>query len=58
MRAGLSALQDRELTIERWLREDVMATYRKVEAGEPLLEADEAFEEIRKRHLGRTTGGR
>lgn len=53
VRAGLSALQDRDLAVERWLRDDVLATYVKVEAGEPLVGAREAFEEIRQRHLSR-----
>ncbi|MDN2579525.1 type II toxin-antitoxin system ParD family antitoxin [Aquibium sp. ELW1220] len=58
VRAGLSALQDRDLAVERWLREDVVATYDKVEAGEPLAEAHEAFEEIRERHLSRIERGK
>lgn len=58
VRAGLSALQDRDLAVERWLREDVMATHDKVKAGEPLMEANEAFEEIRNRHLNRIMPGK
>jgi antitoxin ParD1/3/4 len=57
VRAGLSALQDRDLAVERWLKEDVVAAYHKVQAGEPLMEAHEAFEEIRKRHLSRIVPG-
>jgi antitoxin ParD1/3/4 len=57
VRAGLSALQDRDLAVERWLRNDVAATYAKVQSGEPLMEAHEAFEEIRRRHLSRIVPG-
>ncbi len=58
VRAGLSALQDRDLAVERWLKEDVVATYAKVQSGEPLVEAHEAFEEISRRHLSRIVPGK
>lgn len=54
VRAGLRALQERDAAVERWLREDVAATYDMMKA-EPKrgIAAEEVFAEIRARHAAK-----
>jgi antitoxin ParD1/3/4 len=57
IRAGLRALQERDAAVDRWLREEVVPTARRMTA-EPGsgLSVDDVFSEIRKRHARRTGG--
>ena len=51
VRAGLRALQERDAAVERWLREDVAATYDAMQADPArALPAKAVFDEIRARH--------
>lgn len=55
VRAGLRALQDRDAAVEKWLREEVVATYDAMIANpERAIPADSVFEEIRRRRAERT----
>lgn len=54
VRAGLRALQERDEAVERWLREDVAATYDAIKADPGLRRpAKAAMEEIRAHHAAR-----
>ena len=57
VRAGLRALQERDAAVERWLREDVAATYDRWKA-DPSggLSSDEMAERMRARHAARLKG--
>jgi antitoxin ParD1/3/4 len=51
VRAGLRALQERDTAVERWLREEVAATYDAVTDGRTrTLPVGDVFGEIRARH--------
>ena len=57
VRAGLRALQERDSAVERWLREDVAATYdRWMAAPADGLSSEEMAERMRRRHAARLTG--
>lgn len=54
VRAGLRALQERDAAVERWLREEVAATYDSIQAGRSrLIPAREVFAAVRARHADR-----
>lgn len=54
VRAGLRALQERDAAVERWLREEVAATYDSIRAGKSrLIPAKEVFAAVRARHADR-----
>lgn len=57
VRAGLRALQERDAAVDRWLREDVAATYDRWQA-DPTegLSSEEMAERMRRRHASRLTG--
>lgn len=47
IREGLRGFQEDEATIERWIREEVLPTLQRIDAGEEeLVDLDEAFDEI------------
>ena len=47
IREGLRGLQEEDAAIERWLREEVVPTLQRIDAGEEeLVDIDEAFDEI------------
>ena len=51
VRAGLRALQERDDAVERWLREEVAATYDAATAGRgATMSVGDAFDQIRARH--------
>jgi antitoxin ParD1/3/4 len=51
IRAGLRALQERDAAVERWLQEEVAATYDRVKSGTIKTHAASAvFDELRARH--------
>ncbi len=55
VRAGLRALQERDAAIERWLREEVVATYDEMKAHpERLMSSEDMAERMRRRHEART----
>jgi antitoxin ParD1/3/4 len=57
IRAGLRALQERDAAVDRWLREEVVPTARRMAADTSLgISADDVFGEIRKRHALRKNG--
>lgn len=57
IRAGLRALQERDAAMDRWLREEVVPTARRMAADTSLrVSADEVFGEIRQRHALRKNG--
>ncbi len=54
VRAGLRALQERDAAIERWLREEVLATYDRWKAdSESGLSPQEVAERMRQHHEAR-----
>lgn len=54
IRAGLRALQERDMAVENWLRHDVVPVALAMQAEpERGLGADEVFNEIRALHAGR-----
>lgn len=54
VRAGLRALQERDATVERWLREDVGTVYDAVREGRAgTIPADKVFAAVRARHADR-----
>lgn len=57
VRAGLRALQERDEAVERWLRDDVLATFDAM-AKDPgrSLEASNVRDALRARHADRTRG--
>lgn len=57
VRAGLRALQERDAAVERWLREDVVATYDRWKA-DPTggLSPQDVAERMRQRHAARLKG--
>ncbi len=47
VREGLRGLQDDDAAIERWIREEVVPTLQRIDAGEEeLIDIDVAFDEI------------
>jgi antitoxin ParD1/3/4 len=51
VRAGLRALEERDSAVERWLREEVVASYDKLEADpKRAIPIETVFEGIRTRH--------
>jgi antitoxin ParD1/3/4 len=58
VRAGLRALQERDAVVERWLRDEVAASYDEMRAhperGIPLAQV---MDDIRARHATRLKGG-
>ena len=51
VRAGLRALQERDAAVERWLREEVAATYDDLQAHpEKVISGEQLLENIRKIH--------
>lgn len=47
IREGLRGLQEDEATIERWIREEVVPTLKRIDSGEEeLIDIDQAFDEI------------
>lgn len=55
IRAGLSALQERDTAIERWLREEVAPVYDAMQADPTrAIPAQQVFNEIRAHHAERT----
>ncbi len=51
VRAGLRALQERDAAVERWLNDEVAATYDAVQEGKQKTRpVGDAFDEIRARH--------
>jgi antitoxin ParD1/3/4 len=58
VRAGLGALRERDGAVERWLREEVAATYDAMQADPArALPAKAVFDEIRARHAARLKDG-
>lgn len=58
VRAGLRALQERDAAMERWLREEVVATYDASKAHpERLIPAEDMAERMRQRHEARMRDG-
>lgn len=57
VRAGLRALQERDAAVERWLREDVAATYDRWKA-DPTggLSPEDMAERMRRRHAAYLKG--
>lgn len=57
IRAGLRALQERDAAVEKWLHDEVAATYDAMKA-DPLrgLPTNEVFGEIRALHAARMKG--
>jgi antitoxin ParD1/3/4 len=57
VRAGLRALQERDAVVERWLRDEVVATYDRWKT-EPTggLSPQDMAERMRKRHAARLKG--
>lgn len=54
VRAGLRALQERDIAVERWLREEVGSAYDAIRAGKSrTIPAAEVFAEVRARHADR-----
>lgn len=54
VRAGLRALQERDVIVERWLREDVAATYDAMHVDPARgIPAKDVFDQIRARHADR-----
>lgn len=59
VRAGLRALQERDAVMEKWLQEDVAATFDAMKAdGSRAVPADAIFAELRARHAARLRDGR
>ena len=57
VRAGLRALQERDEAVEKWLREEVAATYDAVKKGKSKTRpAGEVFDELRAHHAAKKTG--
>ena len=56
IRAGLRALQERDLAVERWLREDVVPVAAAMQADPTrAIPAIQVFDDIRQLHAGRST---
>jgi antitoxin ParD1/3/4 len=54
VRAGLRALQERDMAVERWLREEVAPTYDRMKADPSrAVSVDDAFGAVRNRHAQR-----
>ena len=54
VRAGLRALQERDAAVERWLREDVAATYDRWQRDPgAVLSLKDMEERMRRRHVAR-----
>ena len=57
VRAGLRALQERDVAVERWLHEEVAPTYDATKKNPSRgLSVDHAFAEVRARHRGKVKG--
>lgn len=58
VRAGLRALQERDLAVERWLREEVAPSYDAMKANPARgLNAQAAFDDIRAHHAAMLKAG-
>ena len=58
VRAGLRALQERDAAVERWLREEVAATYDDVKAHpDRVISGEQLLENIRQLHAARVKSG-
>lgn len=58
VRAGLRALQERDMAVEHWLREEVAPAYDAMRADpDRALSEAEVFDTIRDRHEARLKGG-
>ena len=56
VRAGLRALQERDATIEKWLREEVAPTCDAIQANpDSAISGGEMAERMRQRHAARLT---
>ena len=59
VRAGLRALQERDAAVERWLRDEVVATYDAMKAHpERAVSSEDMAERMRRRHEARMRDGR
>ena len=57
LRAGVSALQERDASIEQWLRDDVLPVYRSMVADpSTAISSADVFASIRDRHAKRLNG--
>ena len=57
VRAGLRALQERDAAVERWLREDVAATYDRWQRDPGVVfSPEDMVERMRRRHAARLEG--
>ncbi len=57
VRAGLRALQERDIAVERWLREEVAPAYDAMQADPGRARSlDDVFADVRKHHAKRLTG--
>lgn len=55
IRAGLRALQERDDAVERWLKNEVAATYDAVKEGRgATMSVGDAFDQIRAKHAAAT----
>lgn len=55
VRAGLRALQERDDAVERWLRNEVAATYDAAKEGRgKMMSVGDVFDQIRARHAATT----
>lgn len=57
VRAGLRALQERNDAVERWLRDEVAATYDRVKNNpDNLLTSEQVFDAVRSHHANKLKG--
>ena len=57
VRAGLRALQERNDAVERWLRDEVAATYDRVKVDpDSLLTSEQVFDAVRSHHANKLKG--
>jgi len=57
IRVGLRALQERDVAVERWLRDEVAPVYDEIKAHpEKTLSSEKVFDNIRQRHAARLKG--
>ena len=57
VRAGLRALQERNDAVERWLRDEVSATYDRVKNNpDNLLTSEQVFDAVRSHHANKLKG--
>jgi antitoxin ParD1/3/4 len=59
VRAGLRALQDQEMAVEKWLHQEVAATYDAMKANpDRTITADDVLASLRERHKHRLAQGK